>query len=153
MELDKIDFEKTLFNQGNTKNKRNTSSENAIEDMGKEKIDSLKKIILDIKEQISGREKLSKQVFNEAEKIKTEINNFLMESDPSSIVDPVQFREAMKEKNDLRQKKIELCETQLKEQVSCWQDVALLKKELREKEKDLSEKENRIKMFGEILKE
>ena len=35
--------------------------------------------------------------------------------------------------------------------MSCWQDVAQLKRELREREKELTDKESRLKMLDEIL--
>lgn len=117
-------------------------------DFGKEKIDSIKESISEINELISGREKLSKEIFNEGEKIKTEINNYLMEKrvheDPNDIIDP-------KEKVELRKKKIEISELQLNERVSCWKDVALLKKELRERQRELNDKMARIDAIDKIL--
>lgn len=117
--------------------------------VGKEKIESLKKVIAEIKELIESREELSRNIYNEGERLKTEITNYILEEDTLNSGDP----EDTREKNDLRTKKVEVSELQLNEKVSCWKDVALLKKELREYEKELAEKEARMKMFEGIMEE
>ena len=119
-------------------------------EVGKEKTESLKKSILEINELIEEREKLSKTTFVEAEKIKTEINNFLLENEASKISDP-EGRDSVKEKNDLRHKKIEVSEFQLNEKIGCWKDVALLKKEKRVYEQELNEKEARMNMLNDLM--
>lgn len=126
----------------------NTSA-NSFGDLGKEKIDSLKKAISELKILIQEREKLSKENIQEAEKIKTEITNFLLEN--QSLFNGE--KEGAIEKNELRAKKIEISEHQLKEKIDCWKDIALLKKELRQHEKELSEKESRLNELNKILKE
>ena len=57
------------------------------------------------------------------------------------------------EKNALRNKKIEISELQLNEKINCWKDIALLKKELRENERELTEKESRLKEINELMSE
>jgi cell division protein YceG involved in septum cleavage len=115
---------------------------------GKEKIEAIKESITEIESLIDGRETLSKEIFTEGEKLKTEINNYLMEKkvheDPNDMIDP-------KEKVELRKKKIEISELQLNEKVSCWKDVALLKKELRERQRELNDKLGRIEALDKIL--
>ena len=118
-------------------------------EIGKEKIVSLNKSIGEIKQLISEREKLSSDVFQEGEKIKTEITNFLLENE-GKITD-AESRDLIKEKNDLRHKKIEISEFQLNEKINCWKDVALLKKELRQDERELNEKQERLKVMAELL--
>ncbi|MFA5953707.1 MAG: hypothetical protein WC812_03880 [Candidatus Pacearchaeota archaeon] len=121
-------------------------------DLGKERIESLKKAISEIKILIKEREKLSKDTFNEGEKLKTEINNFILENENANIaLNSVSTNELLREKNELRSKKITISESQLKEKIDCWKDVAVLKKELRELEIELSEKENRIIALNKIL--
>jgi hypothetical protein len=116
--------------------------------IGLEKIDSIKESITEIEELIDGREGLSKEIFEEGEKLKREINNTLMEKrvsqDPNDIL-------GAKERTELAKKKIEISELQLNEKVSCWKDVALLKKELRERQKELSEREGRKEVLDKIL--
>lgn len=131
----------------------NTQEEADIKKVGAEKIDSLKKIVEEIKEMIEGREKLSKEIFNEGEKIKTEINNFIMENDRMTFGSPQDQRDVVREKNDLRHKKIEISELQLNERVTCWKDIALLKRELREYERELDERQNRIEAIDKLMEE
>jgi len=127
---------------------RNTSD--SLENIGKEKLDSLKEAIEEIGELILSRKKLSKRIFEEAEKEKRDIDNFLLEVDAKNSVSEV---EDVREKIALRQKRVELSELQLNEKVSSWKDIALLKKELREKQRELNEKQGRLDMFGKILEE
>lgn len=128
--------------------------EETLKEFGKDKIDSLKKSIQEIKESINEREQLSQEFNQECDKIKTEINNFLIENEgysPGNFSD--ESREKNKEKNDLRSKKVEISQEQMNEKINCWKDVALLKKELRDKEKELKEKESRINEINKILEE
>ena len=119
-------------------------------EVGKEKVDSLKKSIVELNELISERETLSKSTFNDAEKIKTEINNFLLENEANQVSDP-ESKDNTKEKNDLRHKKIEISEFQLNEKIGCWKDIALLKKERRIYEQELNEKLARTKMLQSLM--
>lgn len=130
----------------------NTSDSNSFGDVGKEKIESLKKSISELKELIQEREKLSKENLQEAEKIKTEVSNFLFENESSKFAE-LSEGDLLKEKNSLRHKKIEISESQLKEKIDCWKDIALLKKELRQYERELTEKESRLDELNKILKE
>lgn len=122
----------------------NTS--NSLEKIGKEKLKALENAIEEIEKLVKEREELSKAINQEAEKIKIEVNNFLAEHKP---VDS----DALKESVMLKQKQVEISELQLKEKVSCWQDIAKLKEELREKEKELSEKKGRLNMLDKIMEE
>jgi DNA repair exonuclease SbcCD ATPase subunit len=131
---------------------RNISNENLFKEIGREKIESLKNAVSEINLLIKERENLSQILFNECEKIKTEINNFVFENEAleENVSDP---RDLIKEKNNLRHKKIEISEMQLNEKVSCWKDVAVLKKELRENERELAEKEERLQTLNKFLEE
>ena len=82
--------------------------------------------------------------------MKREINNFLLESSPKNNLDLSEFA---KERADLRKKQIEISEIQLNEKVGCWRDIAELKKELRDREKELYEKESRAEEIKKILEE
>lgn len=126
-----------------------SKSEGSFGEIGKSKIDALKNSIEEIHEMIRGREKLSRKIHEEGEAIKSEIKGYLSENEKMQIssTDPV------REKNDLRHKKIEISELQMNEKIGCWKDIALLKKELREYERELTEKEDRVKMFNKILTE
>jgi hypothetical protein len=117
-------------------------------EIGKEKIIALKKAVKEINQLIVEREKLSSEIFEEGEKLKVEINNFILEN--KSTIEP-HFGDSMREKTDLRHKKMEISELQLNEKIECWKDIALLKKELRIYEKELIEKEGRLKILDEIM--
>ena len=124
-------------------------NEESLGKIGKSKIDALKKSILEINEMIKSRENLSNQVHSEAESLKTEILGYLKENERVQITssDPV------REKNDLRHKKIEVAESQITEKISCWKDIALLKRERREYERELTEKEDRLSTLSKLMED
>jgi hypothetical protein len=127
------------------------SNENMLEALGQERIDSLKKAIHEIKQLVEERKKLSLEFLKEGEEIKSEINNLIIGNE--STLRALGQNEALIEKNALRNKKVEISELQLNEKINCWKDIALLKKELRIYEKELSEKESRINELNDILRE
>ena len=117
----------------------------SIEKVGKEKMDSLKKTINEIENLIKERENLSKALINEAESIKIDISNFFVQNPTGE--------QEIREKIALKQKQVDISELQLNEKISCWQDVAKLKQELRDKQKELTDKESRFDMLDKILEE
>jgi len=117
--------------------------------IGKGKVDSLKETVEEIDHLIKERTKLSNTFISEGEKMKSNINNFLMENAPKGEDDS----EFARERSELRKKQIDISEIQLNEKVGCWRDIALLKKELREQEKELNQKESRTDMLKGILEE
>jgi len=127
------------------------SEGNMLDAVGQERVDSLKKAISEIKHLIEERRKLSLEFIREGEDIKSEISNLILENE--STLRALGQNEALIEKNALRNKKVEISELQLNEKINCWKDIALLKKELRIYEKELSEKESRIKELNDILRE
>ena len=114
--------------------------------VGQERIDALKESIVEIEGMIGNRDKLSKEFLREAEKIKMDLENFIVNRDPTD-------EDAIRERNGLRQKQVEVSELQLKEKVSCWQDNARLKQELREHKQELNDKQGRADMLSGILGE
>lgn len=142
MEIKDISFdEKTLEKLRKTGKPWNTS----IEQIGKEKLDSLKKTISEIEGLIKEREKLSHELIGQAENIKIDISNFFVQNPTGE--------QEVREKIALKQKQVEISELQLNEKVNCWQDVAKLKQELRDKQKELTDKESRFDMLDKILEE
>ncbi len=123
------------------------SNEDSLNTLGKVKIDSLKENINEIEDQLSERQDISSEFEKEGEKMKRDINNFLSENSPKGEDDS----EFARERAELRRKKIEISEMQLNEKVNCWKDVVLLKKDLREKQKELFERENRMETINQIL--
>jgi hypothetical protein len=127
------------------------SDGNMLEVVGQERVLSLKKAIQEIKQLVEERKKLSIEFIKEGEEIKSEINNLILGNE--STLRALGQNEALIEKNALRNKKVEISELQLNEKINCWKDIALLKKELRIYEKELSEKEGRMKELNDILRE
>lgn len=125
------------------------SDGNMLDVVGQERISSLKKAIQEIKQLVDERKRLSLEFIKDAEDIKLEINNLILGNE--STVRALGQNEALIEKNALRNKKVEISELQLNEKINCWKDIALLKKELRVYEKELSEKEGRINELNGIL--
>ena len=132
------------YKEGNT---WNTSE--GFDSVGKAKVDSLKERVTEIETMVGERELLSRRFIKEGEKMKTNINNFLLENAPKGEDDS----EFTRERSELRKKQIDISELQLNEKVGCWRDIALLKKEMRESLKELNEKESRAEMLGKILED
>lgn len=128
-------------------NTTETPKREAFEGIGEGKVDSLKETLEEIEYMIKEREALSTKFIKEAEGMKTNINNFLLESSPKGEDDS----EFVRERSELRKKQIEISEIQLNEKVGCWRDIALLKRELREQTKELNQKESRSDMIKKIL--
>jgi len=150
MEIKDISYlEKGELDLETPKISENTSMED-LSNLGREKILALKNSINEINSLIDERKKLSLQFFEDAEKIKSELNKFIQENDRIPLADQ---REILSEKNDLRHKKIEVAESQLKERIDCWKDLSHLKKERREYERDLQERESRLDLLNDFLKE
>ena len=131
------------------KNPEKAETAIAVEDFGKEKIDALKDSIVELNSMIANRNKLSNDVIDDGERVKMEITNFLEENKIKNPEDPIEAQE----RSALRRKKVDICELQMSEKINCWKDIAELKKELRDREKELSEKESRLDMLGRILEE
>lgn len=125
----------------------NLSSElgdSAIKDMNKGKISSLKESIKEIEQMIKQREKVSKELDVNADKIKNQMENLLLSSE-------LKDSDSVKEQLAFRQKQVEISELQLNEKVNCWRDIAQLKKELRENQRELNEKQTRVDMLNKLL--
>jgi hypothetical protein len=125
------------------------SDDEVFGEMGLDKINALKESISEIFDMMSERQKLSLIVIGEAEKLKREIEQHIATNEKNEIGG----MGADMERKDLRHKKMEIAELQLNEKIACWKDIALLKREKREYERELTEKEGRINMLNKILEE
>ena len=132
------------YDAGNT---WNTSE--GFDSVGKAKVDSLKDQVSEIETMVKDRNVLSRRFIKEGEKMKTNINNFLLENAPKGEDDS----EFTRERAELRKKQMDISELQLNEKIGCWRDIALLQKEMRESVKELNEKESRADMLGKILED
>ncbi len=107
-------------------------------------VDSLKSAIDDINSLIIERAKLSNELSRDIDRLKTDFGNFMLEAG-NTITLP--------EKLELRKKLLEIEEMRLQEKLNSWRDIAALKKEHRERQKELSEKEANITAIERIMEE
>lgn len=121
-----------------------SSSGSELGEVGKEKIASLKEAITEIDVMISERERLSKEFSKECEKLKAELDSYLSKA-------MTHISAAQPRPDDLRKKRIELSEMQLNEQITCWKDLALLRRERRDYKRELHEREDRVKFFDGLM--
>ena len=97
-----------------------------LDTMQKDKVALTKEAVLDIQEQIQLREQLHEQVLQETEGIKMQLSNLILSTSDMEE----------QEKARLRQKQIELDQFKVKEKIDKWKDIAVLKKELRDRLKN-----------------
>ena len=139
--LDKTDVQEIL------KKVKSMSKDNQIfEKMQQEKTTSLKESIEDIHKLIKQREKLSKELLVDMDKIKFEVGNII-----TRVATELGGVESKKEQIMLKQKQVEIEEVKVQEKLNCWRDIAELKKELREREQELKEKETRLEMIDDLI--
>jgi nitrate/TMAO reductase-like tetraheme cytochrome c subunit len=150
MEFQGISDLKKALSQPEASNFEAISKEEEIfGEMGQDKIKALKESISEVFGMISERQKLSLEVIGEAEKLKREIEQHIAANEKNEIGGVG----ADLERKDLRHKKMEIAELQLNERIACWKDIALLKREKREYERELTEKEGRMEALNKILEE
>lgn len=136
-----------ISDKGYVGNKWNTQKDfESIKGFG---VNSLDNSISEIEKLIEERKELSESFIKEGEKMKRDINNFLLENTTKGVDDS----EFAKERAELRKKQLDISELQLNEKIGCWKDIAVLKKELREKERESTEKKSRSDLIRGILEE
>ncbi len=113
-----------------------------VSGMRSRQVDSLSSAINDLNFLISEREALSKDLLKDIDKLRIEFANFMLEAGNSIL---------LPEKLELRKKLLEIEEVRLKEKLDSWRDISALKKELRERQKELSEKEANISAIERIM--
>lgn len=140
--MEKLNF--GVFPKINYEKKSSQEGDDMIKSMQDNQLKSLKNAIEDLKILVNERERLNGSIFEDIERLKIEINNFILEA--GSEVET-------KDKLELRKKIIEIEEIKLQEKLNSWRDIALLKKELRERMQDHEDKSTRLKALNEILEE
>ena len=115
-----------------------------FKDIQGNKLGSIQEVIDDINDLIQKREMLNGEIFTDIEKIKMDINNFVL-----SLGDEMNKAEQL----NMRQKQIEIDEVKINEKLNMWRDIALLKKELRERIRDIREQEGKETMLDSILED
>ncbi len=114
-----------------------------LNDLQQNKVSLTKESVSDIQEQIILREELHGQILQEMDKIKLQLSNILLSS--SDIEE--------QEKARIRQKQVELEQFKVREKLDKWKDIAILKKELRDRLKEFKETESKTELLSELLEE
>jgi hypothetical protein len=112
--------------------------------LSSEKIASIKDTLKEIELLIQQRDQLTLDLFKDIDKVKTSIDNIILQLGNQTN---------LKEQMMLRQKQIEIEEFRLQEKVNAWRDIALLKKELRDRFKEVKDRESRVDILDKILEE
>jgi hypothetical protein len=114
-----------------------------LNDLQKNKVSLTKESVVDIQQQIELREQMHQEIVAEVEKIKNKLSNILLSS--SDIEE--------QEKARIRQKQVDLDQFKVKEKLDKWKDIAILKKELRDRLKEFKETEIKTQMMSDLLEE
>ncbi len=115
-----------------------------MKELQDQKIYSIEEAISDIHNYIKNREGVNKDIEAHVERVKSMINNFIMEL---SNRDPDQ-----KLLLELRKKLIEMEEIKIQERLNFFRDTAELKAELRETMREYREKKNKGSLLDELMK-
>ncbi|MFC1755525.1 hypothetical protein ACFL96_19395 [Thermoproteota archaeon] len=121
--------------------------ERVFEMMGAEKLESLNASIEDIQEAIKMRKHLSDQIVGLFTKVLVDTDNFIIKLHTVDRNNDIVRGEQMR----IKQKAMDIEAKKIEEQVNCWRDVALLKKELREHLAEFREREGRSNMLDSLL--
>lgn len=141
-ELNKLADSKSFSKDYQPRFNNSPKDDKILEQLHGSKIDSIKHSVNEIESLVKQREALTQELFKDIEKIKIDINNFV-----SALGDQTNSKEQLM----LRQKQVEIEEMKLQEKVNCWRDVADLKKEMRERIKELEDQESRSNILDDLL--
>ena len=112
-----------------------------INSLNTDKIDNIKQLIIEINEMIEERKILSRNLINSYEGLLSRINSII------GRLPQENFREEI----ILHDKAVNVEEAKIKEQLDCWRDIALLKKELREVLREFREQESMQNTYSSLL--
>jgi len=141
--IDKLlqdDVKKYSLNTG--KPVESESFDNLMSSLQDEKIKSIRASIKEIEAMVEGRKALSRDLVNTIDSISTNINNMLLK---------LSISEDNPEHLKVLQKLVDIEELKVAEKLNCWRDVAQLKKEMREHQKEMREQESNINILDSIL--
>ena len=136
-----MDYNYHIRNTEASVKKASKRSDEIFKQLNKDEIGSIKEVIQEINKLVGERGQLSSEVVNACETVKCTVENVIKRAP----------EEAVTEKVALEKEKVSLEEFKLQEHINCWRDIALLKKELRERVKEFREKENSVNMLDNIL--
>lgn len=117
-------------------------TERMLDELTDVKVSSLRESIEDIKQMVAEREELNGEIFNDIEKMKTDMANLIFQLNPET--DKLEIL-------NLKKKLFDFEELKVQEKLNNFRDIALLKRELREREKEFRERESRAGILDELL--
>ncbi|MFA5142079.1 MAG: hypothetical protein WC471_03840 [Candidatus Woesearchaeota archaeon] len=103
---------------------------------------SLKEAIDDLNSMIDERQELSAEIFTDLEKMKVDMSNLIFQLNPET-----ERLEIM----NLKKRIFDFDELKVQEKLNNFRDIALLKRELRERQKEFTERESRSGVLDELL--
>ncbi len=112
-----------------------------LDGLNSEKIQNIRQVIDEIDDLIKEREKLSSKLINSYESLLSRI---------ASIINRVP-QDNLKEEIILQEKAVNVEEAKIKENLDCWRDIALLKRELREVLREFREQESMQNTYADLL--
>lgn len=116
-------------------------SKDFLSSLNVSKIENIKQLIAEINDMIEERTRLSKKLINSYESLLSRING---------IIGRIP-QENLKEEITLHDKAVNVEEAKIAEELNCWRDIALLKRELREVLREFREQENMQNTYSELL--
>ena len=118
------------------------SMDGFLKDLQSGKMMSMQEMIDDIEELIETRKDLQKEVFGDVNKLMSDINNFMTaQADRIGQVEILQMKEKL----------LDIEEFKLQEKINAFRDIALLKKELRDRVQEFKEQGSRIDVIDDLL--
>ena len=121
--------------------------EGLFKERQEEQIKLIQDSIDDINSMIQERGELHKSLISSMEKLDLSMDNKMPSMNALQSSNPA----AAQLLNELMKKKIELEEVKMEEKLNYWRDVALLKKELREHQKELRDLQSKTSMVDNLL--
>ncbi len=120
------------------------SMEGLLKDLQDGKIMSMKEVITDIEELIDERQRLKTELFKDVDAVLMNINNFL-----TTTGDKIDAIEQLK----LKEKLLDIENFKLNEKVNAFRDIALLKKELRDRMQEYKDKQTNVNVIDQLLQD
>ena len=134
-----MDLAQNIADIGNNKEKVT----DFVSSLHTDKIENIRQVIQEISELIQERRQLSNNLIMSCESMLSRINGITTRIPQENIREEIQLQE----------KAIGVEEVKLNEQLNCWRDIALLKKELREVLREFREQESIQNTYSDLLKD
>jgi hypothetical protein len=129
--------------------KEDLDMDSMLKSLQESKINAIHGMLDDINNQIRNRTILDKEILTDIERLKTQMNNAIMEI--SSSFGGQSNPEAARAIADLRKKSIEIAELSMTEKLNFWRDTAALQKELRDHNKELIDIESKENILDNLI--